>query len=77
MDTIAATLERIGLEPQLLKLEITESVAMVDVVVTVATLLALKQVGIQLAVDDFGTGHSAMSYLRHFSVNTQDRPNVY
>jgi len=70
VDDIVTTLERTGFDPHLLKLEITESVAMADVASTTTTLHALKHLGIQLAVDDFGTGYSAMSYLRHFPVDT-------
>src|SRR3546814_13305513 len=66
---VAATLERTGADPGGVCLEITESILMDDVDVTVATLQRLKALGVKLAVDDFGTGYSSLSYLRRFPVD--------
>ena len=66
---VATTLERTGAEPGDICLEITESILMDDVDLTVATLRRLKALGVQLAVDDFGTGYSSLSYLRRFPVD--------
>jgi diguanylate cyclase (GGDEF)-like protein len=66
---VAATLEHTGADPGDICLEITESVLMDDIDLTVATLRRLKALGVQLAVDDFGTGYSSLSYLRRFPVD--------
>ena len=52
-----------GLPPELLVLELTESVALVDLVESARILGALKTLGIRLALDDFGTGFSSLSHL--------------
>jgi diguanylate cyclase (GGDEF)-like protein/PAS domain S-box-containing protein len=68
----AANVRRIvketGLEPSSLDLEITESIAMHDVVHTGRVLTELADLGIQISMDDFGTGHSSLNYLKHFPI---------
>ena len=68
VDNVADVLERTGLEPNLLGLEITESVVMRDPEASTTLLRALKDLGVRLAVDDFGTGYSSLAYLRRFPV---------
>ena len=58
-----------GLDPELLILEITESVMMQDMELSIARLSDLKALGVQLAIDDFGTGYSSLNYVRRFPVD--------
>src|SRR5437763_1567524 len=67
---IGAALEESGLAPGDLELEITESTAMQNTERTIATLRRLREMGVRIAVDDFGTGHSSLSYLRSFPIDT-------
>ncbi|AWK87583.1 putative bifunctional diguanylate cyclase/phosphodiesterase [Azospirillum thermophilum] len=59
-----------GLPPELIELEITEGAVMQDLDHALAVLGALKEMGIRVAVDDFGTGHSSLSYLKRLPVTT-------
>jgi EAL domain-containing protein (putative c-di-GMP-specific phosphodiesterase class I) len=68
IDMIDQVLERTGLDPEWLMLEITESSIMENVEQTVKVLTDLKARGIQLAIDDFGTGYSSLSYLKRFPI---------
>ncbi|MEA2489207.1 MAG: hypothetical protein QOH21_999 [Acidobacteriota bacterium] len=63
-------LQETGLPPRLLELEITESSAMLSPETSVRTLYELKKLGIRISLDDFGTGHSSLSYLKRFPIDT-------
>ncbi|HXH65108.1 MAG TPA: EAL domain-containing protein, partial [Mariprofundaceae bacterium] len=52
------------IDPTRLKLELTESLLQEDVRDTIATMRALKDIGVQLSLDDFGTGYSSLQYLK-------------
>jgi len=61
---INAALQKHQINPDLLTCEVTESSAMDDVDMTVRVLKQLDEVGVYISIDDFGTGHSSLSYLR-------------
>lgn len=63
------TLDAHGLQPGRLVVEITESTAMRDPVLTGRVLRELSEIGVRVALDDFGVGHSSLSYLRQFPVD--------
>ena len=67
---VTQALERSGLPPGLLTLEITESVLMRDPPGAIDRLMRLKAIGVRIAIDDFGTGYSSLSYLKHLPVDT-------
>jgi EAL domain-containing protein (putative c-di-GMP-specific phosphodiesterase class I) len=61
---IVQVLEEIELEPQYLELELTESMIVHDVPASIAKLSALKLLGLQISIDDFGMGYSSFAYLK-------------
>jgi len=66
---VRATLERHGLEPRWLQLEVTESVVMTEPEKAIGILGALASAGITIAIDDFGTGYSSFSYLKRLPIH--------
>jgi diguanylate cyclase (GGDEF)-like protein len=66
---IDEVLQRTGLEPALLELEITESMVMQNVERAIKLLTALRARGVRLAIDDFGTGYSSMSMMKQFPID--------
>jgi diguanylate cyclase (GGDEF)-like protein len=70
IDDVARSLDRSGLHPTDLVLEITEGAVMVDVETAIRRLEALRTLGVSLAFDDFGTGHSSLALLRRLPVDT-------
>jgi EAL domain-containing protein (putative c-di-GMP-specific phosphodiesterase class I) len=70
VETVVETLERTGLTPDLLCVEITESALVDDAASTLSTLNSLKELGVRLALDDFGTGYSSLTYVRRFPIDT-------
>lgn len=68
-EEVAAVLEETGLDPSRLCIEITESAAMEDAPSTISVLRELKELGVEIAIDDFGVGYSSLSYLKRFPVD--------
>jgi diguanylate cyclase (GGDEF)-like protein/PAS domain S-box-containing protein len=69
LEDIQRFLHETRLPPRFLELELTESALMVDTAATTSLLEVLKQQGVILKVDDFGTGPSSLSYLQHSPVD--------
>ncbi|MEV0895919.1 bifunctional diguanylate cyclase/phosphodiesterase [Actinoplanes sp. NPDC049802] len=69
VDEVREVLVRTGLPPQDLVLELTESVALTDLVESARVLGALKELGVRIALDDFGTGFSSLSHLSALPVD--------
>ncbi len=67
--SVLACLDRHGLPPELLRLELTETVIMADAEAAGAMLTELADRGVGVSIDDFGTGYSSMSYLRALPVD--------
>ena len=67
--TVASALARTQTDPELVTLEVTESVFVQDSQRAIVVLSELKRLGVTLALDDFGTGYSSLNYLRHFPID--------
>lgn len=59
-----------GVSPELLEIELTESMIMNNAEENIEKIAAIKALGIKLSIDDFGTGYSSLSYLRRFPIDT-------
>lgn len=69
LDSLRATLARIGFPAEYLELELTEGVLLNDAMDAVAILHELRQMRIDISIDDFGTGFSSLSYLKHLPIS--------
>lgn len=69
VDMVSAALSDSGLTPELLELEMTESLLISNEQQALQKLQLLKNMGVYLAIDDFGTGYSSLAYLKHFPLD--------
>jgi len=68
VDTVRRCVERHGISPGTLELELTESLVMSNVRATTDALIQLREMGVGVSMDDFGTGYSSFSYLKNFPI---------
>jgi len=66
---VRATVQRHGINPMRLKLELTESLFLENIEGIIATMNALKEIGVQFSLDDFGTGYSSLQYLKRLPLD--------
>lgn len=67
---IQGVLTETGIDPTFLKLELTERLLVQNVETTITRFSQLKELGIQISIDDFGKGYASLSYLQHFPFDT-------
>jgi EAL domain-containing protein (putative c-di-GMP-specific phosphodiesterase class I) len=67
--SVTALLEASGVPPELLELELTESVSMADPERSVVVMRGLGDLGVTLSIDDFGTGYSSFGYLKRLPLD--------
>jgi diguanylate cyclase (GGDEF)-like protein len=70
IERLRETLTELGMEPRCLQLEVTEREIARDPALSISLMNALKETGVRLAMDDFGTGASSLSCLRHLPFDT-------
>src|SRR5262249_51993267 len=66
---VKAIIQEAGALPRFVRLELTESVTMVDAERTIAVFAQLREIGVRIAIDDFGTGYSSLSYLQRLPLD--------
>ena len=66
---VQSALQHYDVNPNLLKLELTESMLLDNIEDTIATMAALKEMGVQFSLDDFGTGYSSLQYLKRLPLD--------
>jgi diguanylate cyclase (GGDEF)-like protein/PAS domain S-box-containing protein len=69
IDALRASIDRHGISPSKLELEITESTLMQSVESYLPKLAAIRALGVKLSIDDFGTGYSSLNYLNRFPLD--------
>jgi diguanylate cyclase (GGDEF)-like protein len=70
LEDIKSALNDSGMAPNLLELEISESMIMHNPAHLMTVLTDIKKMGVRLALDDFGTGYSSLAHIRHFPIDT-------
>ena len=68
-DEVAAAVDESGIRASWLVLEVTETVLMADPVAAATALAHIRDLGVRVALDDFGSGYSSLSHLRRFPID--------
>ncbi len=69
VEQVTTAIQRNGIAPSLLKLELTESMLQADIDGTIEKMGALKKLGVQFSLDDFGTGYSSLQYIKRLPLD--------
>ena len=69
IDNIMQIINEVGIKPESIIIEITETHIMKNIIHSMNILEKLKNIGFKISIDDFGTGHSSLSYLKRFPIN--------
>ena len=69
VDQVRAAVQYSGINPSLLKLELTESMLLGNIEETIVTMNALNEIGVRISLDDFGTGYSSLQYLKRLPLD--------
>jgi EAL domain-containing protein (putative c-di-GMP-specific phosphodiesterase class I) len=69
IERIRAAIGRFAIDPSRLKLELTETLLLIDIDDAIAKMLALRGLGVSFSLDDFGTGYSSLSYLKRLPLD--------
>ncbi|MBR3825080.1 MAG: GGDEF domain-containing protein [Lachnospiraceae bacterium] len=70
VENLIAVIEKYGVDPKYIELEVTESVLIADFDSVATKLKALKEYGVRISLDDFGTGYSSLAYLKKLPIDT-------
>ena len=70
VELVQEIVQSTGIDPNTLELELTESILIDDLELTLEVLTRLRNMGVRMAIDDFGTGYSSLNYLKQFPVDT-------
>ncbi len=66
---VSAVVNRFGIDPKRLKMELTESMLLENIEETINTMNALRRIGVRFSLDDFGTGYSSLQYLKRLPLD--------
>ncbi len=66
---VKSIINKHGIDPKYIELELTESIALVNIEETIQKIEDLKKIGITFALDDFGTGYSSLAYLKRLPID--------